>query len=43
MHDNDVMQCMRFKDHLNKDPSQNFNKNSTILKKTPKFFKNPKT
>ena len=21
-----VMQCMKFKDHLNKNPSQNFNK-----------------
>ena len=33
------MQCMRFKDHLNKDPSRNFNKNSTILKNSKSFQK----
>ena len=35
-----VMQCMKFKDHFNKNPSQNFNKNSKVLKNL-KQFQNP--
>ena len=35
-----VMQCMRFWTHLNENPSQNFNKNSSILK-NPKIFQKP--
>ena len=34
-----VMQCMKFKDHLNKNPSQNFNKNSKVLKIFKQFQK----
>ena len=34
------MQCMKFKDHLNKNPFQNFSKNSKILK-NPKNFQKP--
>ena len=34
-----VMQCMKFKDHLNKNLSQNFNKNSRILKNFNQFQK----
>ena len=37
-----VMQCMKFKDHFNKNPSQNFNKNSKVLKNLKQFQKNPK-
>ena len=33
------MQCMKLKDHLNKNPSQNFNKHSTILKNLKIFQK----
>ena len=36
------MQCMKFKDHLNKNPSQNFNKNSKVLKNLKQFQKIPK-
>ena len=34
-----VMQCMKFKDHFNKNPSQNFNKNSKVLKNLKQFQK----
>ena len=34
-----VMQCMKFKVHLNKNPSQNFNKNSKVLKNLKQFQK----
>ena len=34
-----VMQCMKYKDHLNKNPSQNFNKNSKVLKNFNQFQK----
>ena len=37
-----VMQCMKFKDHLNKNPSQNFNKNSKVLKNLNPISKAPK-
>ena len=37
-----VMQCMKFKDHFNKNPSQNFNKNSKVLKKFQPISKTPK-
>ena len=36
-----VMQCMKFKDHFNKNPSQNFNEKSQVLK-ISNNFKNPK-
>ena len=37
-----VMQCMKFKDHFNKNQSQNFNKNSKVLK-ISNNFKKPKS
>ena len=37
-----VMQCMKFKDHFNKNPSQNFNEKSQVLK-ISNNFKNPKS
>ena len=37
-----MMQCMRFYTHLSENPSQNFNKNSSILKNPNKFSKTPK-
>ena len=37
-----VVQCMKFKDHLNKNTSQNFNKNSKVLKNLNQFQKIPK-
>jgi len=33
------MQCMKFKYHSNKNPSQNFNKNSKVLKNLKQFQK----
>ena len=33
------MQYMKFKDHFNKNPSQNFNKNSKVLKNLNQFQK----
>ena len=36
------MQYMKFKDHFNKNPSQNFNKNSKVLKNLNQFQKPPK-
>ena len=35
-----VMKCMRFETRLSKNPSQNFNNNSLILK-NPKIFQRP--
>ena len=37
-----VIQCMKFNNHLNKNQSQNINKNSRILKNFNQFQKTPK-
>ena len=34
-----VMQCTEFKDHFNKNPSQNLKKNSKVLKNLKQFQK----
>ena len=37
------MQCMKFKDHLNKNPYQNFNKKLKSFEKPQAISKNPKS